>query len=593
MRLPLIELPAALTRNTKVLLVMDVVESVRIMEQDQDGFVRRWQKLVEHAEQQVLPLHGGRIVKSLGDGLMLEFASAQSAVKAAFALHHFSRQANSGLLPEHQTHLRVGGHLANFVTDQHDIYGTDVNLTSRISTLAGPGETVVTSELRDDLTSGLDVDLEDLGECHLKHVERPVRAYRVGPVGHASVIPSRYAVPPEFRPTIAVIPFEARSNEPEHFVVGELIADGIIAQLSRSPDICVISRLSTTAFRGRLSVLPDVQSRLGASFVLSGSYIASGSKILLMAELTDARTNQIVWAQRMSGATDDLLQAQSELLNSLAAATSRALIDAEVGRSLVQPMPRLDSSSLLLGGISMMHRSSVHDFDRSRQALDALIERHGRIATPRAWLAKWYIMRIIRGLSDSPQRDTRLALDQTKRALESEPENALTLAVEGYAQCQLLGNFTVATERLASSIAANPNEPMAWLFKSVLSTMWGSAEDSVVEVEYASLLSPIDPLRYYFDLLLASALLTNNQHERAIHHARRSLRANRHHSPTLRVLLTAQVESGQTDDARTTLGALLLEEPSLSVSSYLAIGSANSITRQRCVAAMRALGVPQ
>ncbi len=589
----MIELPAAMTRNTKVLLVMDVVESVRIMEQDQDGFVRRWQQLVEHAEQQVLPLHGGRIVKSLGDGLMLEFASAQSAVKAAFSLHHFSRQANSGLLPEHQTHLRIGGHLASFVTDQHDIYGTDVNLTSRVSTLAGPGETVVTSELRDALTSGLDVDMEDLGECHLKHVEKPVRAYRVGPVGHASVIPASHAAPPEFRPTIAVIPFEARSNEPEHFVIGELVADGIIAQLSRSPDICVISRLSTTAFRGRGSVMPDVQSRLGASFVLSGSYIASGNKILLMAELADTRTNQIVWAQRVSGATDDLLQAQSELLNSLAAATSRALIDAEVERSLVQPMPRLDSSSLLLGGISMMHRSSVHDFDRSRQALDALIERHGRIATPRAWLAKWYIMRIIRGLSDSPQRDTQLALEQTKRALESEPENALTLAVEGYAQCQLLGNFTVATERLASSIAANPNEPMAWLFKSVLSTMWGSAEDSVVEVEYASLLSPIDPLRYYFDLLLASALLTNNQHERAIHHARRSLRANRHHSPTLRVLLTAQVESGQTDDARATLGALLLEEPGLSVSSYLAIGSANSITRQRCVAAMRALGVPQ
>lgn len=589
----MIELPAAMTRNTKVLLVMDVVESVRIMEQDQDGFVRRWQQLVEEAEQNVLPLHGGRIVKSLGDGLMLEFANAQSCVKAAFALHSFTRQANAGLPPEQQMHLRMGGHLASFVTDQHDIYGTDVNLTSRVSTLAGPGEMVVSSELRDELAAGLDADVEDLGDCHLKHVEKPVRAYRVGPVGHAPVIPAPHTLPPDFRPTIAVIPFEARSNEPEHFVIGELIADGVIAQLSRSPDIRVISRLSTTAFRGRTSVMPDVESRLGASFVLSGSYIASGGKTLIIAELADARTTQIVWAERVSGVTDDLLQAQSELLNSLAASTARALIDAEVQQSLVQPMPRLDSSSLLLGGISMMHRSSVRDFDRSRQALVALIERHGRIATPRAWLAKWHIMRIIRGLSDSPQRDTQLALEQTKRALESEPENALTLAVEGYAQCQLVGNFTVAGQRLASSIAANPNEPMAWLFKSVLSTMWGSAEDSVVEVEYASLLSPIDPLRYYFDLLLASALLTNNQHERAIHHARQSLKANRHHSPTLRVLLTAQVESGQTEDARATLGALLLEEPGLTVSSYLAIGSANSITRQRCVAAMRALGVPQ
>lgn len=574
-------------------MVMDVVESVRLMEQDEEGFVRRWHDFVHQTQTQLLPLHGGRLVKSLGDGLMLEFPDAQSCIKAAFALQELSRQCNGDQPPQQHMHLRVGGHLAVFVADQHDIYGSDVNLTARIATLAGPGEIVVTSDVRDQITAGLDADVEDLGECHLKHVKEPVRAYRVGRVGHAPVVPARETSPTDFRPTIAVIPFESRSNEPEHFVIGELIADGVIAQLSRSPDLRVISRLSTTAFRGRAAAMPEVETRLDASFVLSGSYVASGDKVLLMAELVDTRKNEIVWADRISGATGDLLQTQSEMLNHLAEATARALIDAQVQHSLVQPMPRLDSSSLLLGGISMMHRASVRDFERSRQALDALVDRHSRIATPRAWLAKWHIMRIIRGLSDSPQRDTQLALEQTKRALDSEPENALTLAVEGYAHCQLLGNFTIATQRLERSIAANPNEPMAWLFKSVLSTMWGSAQDSVTEVEYASSLSPIDPLRYYFDLLLASALLTNDQHQQAIHHAKQSLKANRHHSPTLRVLLTAQVELGLTEESRATLSALLQEEPGLSVSSYLAIGSAGSITRKRCAAAMRALGVPE
>lgn len=143
----MIELPADLTRSTKVLLVMEVVESVRIMEQDQDDFVRRWQQLVEEVEQRVLPLHSGRIVKNLGDGLMLEFASAQGCVKAAFDLHSFTRQANLGVPPEYQMHLRMGGHLASFVTNQHDVYGTDANLTSRVSTLAGPGEPVVTADM--------------------------------------------------------------------------------------------------------------------------------------------------------------------------------------------------------------------------------------------------------------------------------------------------------------------------------------------------------------------------------------------------------------------------------------------------------------
>ena len=487
----------------------------------------------------------------------------------------------------------MGGHLASFVTDQHDIYGTDVNLTARFCSLAGPGEIVVTDDLRDCLTAELDADIEDLGECHLKHVENTVRAYRIGPAGHAPVIAASTPANTDFRPTIAVIPFEARSNEPEHFVIGELIADGIIAQLSRSPDIRVISRLSTTAFRGRTAIMPEVQSRLDASFVLSGSYIASGGKILLMAELTNTRKNEIVWAERVSGDTGDLLQTQSELLNGLAAATCRALIDAEVQQSLTQPMPRLDSSSLLLGGISMMHRSSMRDFDRSRQALDALIERHGRIAAPRAWLAKWYVMRIIRGLSDSPQRDTQLALEQTKRALEFEPENALTLAVEGHAYCQLLGDFELADQKLAQSISSNSNEPMTWLFKSVLSTMWGTPSDAVNEVEYANALSPIDPLKYYFDMLSAAAFLTVNDHSRAIKYAQQSMKANRHHAPTMRVLLTAQTEANLIRDARTTLSLLLNETPEMTMSSYLALGSANSVTRQRCAVALRTLGLPE
>ena len=588
----LIKLPAHMNRSTKVLLVMDVVESVRLMEQDEDDFVRRWQQLVQHAEH-ILPLHGGRIVKSLGDGLMLEFASAQGCTQAAFAMQHFSQLANSSYAPQQQLHLRMGGHLAEFVTDKHDIYGTDVNLTARFCTLAGPGEIVVTDDLRDCLTAELDADIEDLGECHLKHVENTVRAYRIGPAGHASVIAPSTPENTDFRPTIAVIPFEARSNEPEHFVIGELIADGIIAQLSRSPDIRVISRLSTTAFRGRAAIIPEVQSRLDASFVLSGSYIASGGKILLMAELTDSRKNEIVWAERVSGDTGDLLQTQSELLNALAAATCRALIDAEVKESLVQPMPRLDSSSLLLGGISMMHRSSTRDFERSREALTSLIERHNRIAAPRAWLAKWHVMRAIRGLSESPELDCKAALDLARRALDLEPDNALTLAVEGHVHCQLRGDADAAREKLAHAIRSNPNEPMAWLFRSVLSSMWGSSEESVNEAEYASALSPIDPLRYYFDMLRAAALLACGNQLESIAVANLSLRSNRHHAPTLRVLITAQVEAGQLSEASLTLEALMRETPNLSVSSYLSIGSSDSSTRKRCAAALRKIGLSE
>ena len=575
-----------------MLLVMDVVESVRLMEQDEDDFVRRWQQLVQYAEQ-VLPLHGGRIVKSLGDGLMLEFASAQGCTRAAFAMQHFSKQANSGYAPQQQLHLRMGGHLASFVTDQHDIYGTDVNLTARFCTLAGPGEIVVTDDLRDCLTAELDADIEDLGECHLKHVENTVRAYRIGPAGHAPVIAASTPENTDFRPTIAVIPFEARSNEPEHFVIGELIADGIIAQLSRSPDIRVISRLSTTAFRGRTAIMPEVQSRLDASFVLSGSYIASGGKILLMAELADTRKNEIVWAERISGDTGDLLQTQSELLNGLAAATCRALIDAEVQQSLIKPLPRLDSYALLLGGISLMHRSTASDFQRSHQLLEALVERHNRTAQPRAWLAKWHIFRVISGMSDNPKLDAQRALEQTDRALNLEPASALALAIQGHVLCQTSGDSGLSLATIEKAISADPNEPLCWLYRSVWATMWGTPEESVENAERASGLSPLDPLKYYFDMILAGSYSTNRNYEKALLLGNRSLKANRYHLPTLRVMLGAQGESGQLEDAKLTLQEILRISPGLTIKSYLAMGSAESPVRQRQVAVLRLLKVPE
>ncbi|WP_332775450.1 adenylate/guanylate cyclase domain-containing protein [Polaromonas sp.] len=582
-----------MNRNTKVLLVMDVVESVRLMEQDQDDFVRRWQQLVQQAEQHILPLHGGRIVKSLGDGLMLEFASAQGGMKAAFALQYFRVQDNAGRPSERGLHLRMGSHLAEFVSDKHDIYGTDVNLTARVATLAGPGEIVITAELRDNLTDGLEADIEDLGECYLKHVAKPIRAYRVGPPGHAPVIQSPTAAVPDFRPTIAIIPFEARSNEPEHFIIGEVVADGIIAQLSRSSDLKVISRLSTTAFRGRSDVMAEAGDRLAARFILSGSYIASGGKILIIAELADSRTNQIIWADRISGDTMDLLETQSELLDRIASAATHALIDSEAQQSLIHPLPRLDSCSLMLGGISHMHRSSMHDFDRSRQVLEAVLERHNRAAAPRAWLAKWYILRVVRGMSDAPQKDSRQAIEHAERALDLEPNSALALAIQGHALCQLSGDASGSLHKIEEAIRLNPSESLAWLYKSVWSSMWGESAASVEEASIASSLSPLDPMKYYYDMILAAGYSFNRDYEKAIAFARRSLKANKHHQPTLRALLLAQGESNQIEDARQTLSQLLQETPNLTIARYLAMGGASSSARQRVAQVLRNLGVPE
>ncbi|MDP1742143.1 adenylate/guanylate cyclase domain-containing protein [Polaromonas sp.] len=589
----MIELPPALTRNTKVLLVMDVVESVRIMEQDQDGFVRRWQRLVEHAEQQVLPLHGGRIVKSLGDGLMLEFASAQGAVKAAFSLHHFSRQANSGLPPEHQTHLRIGGHLASFVTDQHDIYGTDVNLTSRVSTLAGPGETIVTADLRDQLAPVLDADIEDLGECYLKHVKEPVRAYRVGPAGHASILLRGNAIQLNLRPTIAVIPFSMRSNESGHELLGEALADEVIAALSRTSELHVISRLSTTVFRDRQDAIPDIHTHLGATYILSGSCRSAGTRLALFAELIEAKTGHIIWADSLKGEVHGLFGSDDELIARLIASISSAVIVKEVSRARSNSLPNLEAYTLLLSSAAMMHRLSASDFEHARQMLTTLIDRAPREAVPRAWLAKWHVMRVSQGWSENPHKDAMLALDSTKRALDEDPSCSLALTIDGLVHANLLKKHDTALLRYDDALAENPNESLAWLLRGTLHAFKGEGEEAVRETETALSLSPLDPLKYYFDSLAATAAMSARQYERSIFLARRSLRANRTHASTLRALAISQAELGQLDEARDTTAHLLRIEPGFTVTKFIEASPSSLYDfGSRCAAALRRAGVP-
>lgn len=590
----MIELPAAMPRSTKVLLVMDVVESVRIMEQDQDGFVLRWQQLVEEAEHKVLPLHGGRIVKSLGDGLMLEFASAQGCVKAAFALHQFARKANAGVPPEHQMHLRMGGHLASFVTDQHDIYGTDVNLTSRVSTLAGPGETVVTADMRDQLAPLLDADVEDLGECHLKHVKEPVRAYRVGPPGDAPIVPPGNAVELNLRPTIAVIPFAMRSNEPGHELLGEALADEVIAALSRTSELHVISRLSTTVFRDRREAIEDIKTHLGATYILSGTCRSVGTHLALFVELIEAKTGHILWADSLKGQVHGLFAADDELIARLIAAISSTVMSKALQRARGQALPTLEGYTLLLGAVGLMHRTAASEFDRARQMLEHLIERSQRHPLPRAYLAHWWVLRASQGWSKDTESDARAALDCTRRALDCDPNHSLALTIDGLVHTNLLRDPVAAYSRYESAITSNPNESLAWLLKGTMHAFKGEGDQAVRDTQRALSLSPLDPLKYYYDSLAASAALSAADYQKAIDLSRRSARANRTHTSTYRVIAIAQVMLGNIEDARRSMNDLLVLEPDFTVTRFLERSPGKKFAiSQRFAAALEQAGAPK
>ena len=547
---------------------MDVVESVRLMEQDQDDFVMRWQKMVKEVEEQILPLHGGRIVKSLGDGLMLEFGTAQGAVKAAFSLQAYSHQSNVGQPVAQQTHLRMGGHLASFVTDQHDIYGTDVNLTARFCTLAGPNDIVVSAELRDQLVPALDADIEDMGECYLKHVEKPIHAYRIAPPG---ISPAWVTLPrddTELRPTVAVIPFTARTSGPDDAVLGEILAEEIIAALSRTPDLNVISRLSTSTLRGRDASLPDVQRHLNADYVLSGAYRVSGTQLVLVTELIEVRSGRAVWGESLKSTVQEVLQGEDRITAEVVANLGSQIVKTEMQRATSRPLPNLESSTLLLGAISLMHRSTRSEFDRVRDMLEYLIDRHRRLPTPRAWLAKWHVLRVTRGLSPGGQDETKRAIEQTQRALDVDPTCSLALAVEGFVHCHMLKDLDGAAQRYELALSANPNDSLAWLFSGVLHSFKGEGAPAKAAAEKSLGLSPLDPLLYFYQSLAASAVLASGDYERAITLAQASLRSNKAHSSTYRALVIGLALSGRVVEAQQIVKSLLQIEPHFSIQNF-------------------------
>ena len=588
---------ADLPRRQKVVLVMDLVESVRLMAANEAAVVQRWHAFVQHARGHVLPRHHGRHVKSLGDGLLAEFDSAPEAVRAAHELHHFFDDTNAALPPEQRFHLRAGLNAAQIYIDSVDVYGAGVNLAARVASLAGPGETIVTTEVRDDLTDGLDGELRDMGECYLKHVPEPIRVWRVGDAGAQPLLTPASEQPGTLLPGIAVIPFAARSNTPEHFAVGELVADAVISLLGRSPHLRVISRLSCSAFRQRDAALGEVSQRLGAQFVLSGSYVvfgsAGGGKLLITAELCDARSGRLVWTERFNAEVGDLLQAESECAHRIALAASSAILNAETEKARVQPVATLSAYSLQLSAINLMHRSPVAEFEKGRELLLALAERQPRASEVRAWLAKWHVLRVIRGISANPADDARHAMDACRQALDLAPENPLALAVRGYALSQVMGDQEGARRDIDHALALAPNELHGWLYRSVWSSHIGNAADAVKDALKAKTLSPLDPHAYFIETVLASCYAANREHDMAIRHATDSLRLDAAHVPTLRSLLYAQWERGRTAEARATLSQLQLLMPGLTIAGYQSMGSALSPIRQRVVAALRGLGVPE
>lgn len=579
---------SALRLDSGTLVFLDVVQSVAQIERDELPAIDRIRRYLGECCGTLLQQHGGHLLQRMGDGLMLRFDSGREAIAYADAAHSLAAQASR---PGQPFSVRVGAHRTSLYTDDTAYYGLGVNLAARIAAEALPGETVVSAEVVDALRPGLDAEIEDLGECRLKHVQAPMRLFRARtelfePAHHR--LDGEELSP---TPVIAVFPLIARQDKVDTAVVGELFADGLIAELSRLRTFRVVSRQST-------GLLDAAGQRLAAhklrpTYTVSGRYLENAGSLHLWVELRIEQSDEVVWADRFTSRLDEMLDPQAQLLNVICGEITLAIGERALSRARFSPLRSLPSCELLFGAIALTGRVSLTHFDRPREMLEALIDRHRTSALPRVWLAHWYVIRRAQGLDPQGLDDGSQALFMADRALDLDPHSAHAMATQGFVAMHFKRDFALARERLDAAIAEDRSCSWAWLHRGALHAFMSDGEAAERDCAEALACTPLDPMRHFYQAISASAAFTNSAYDRAIDLAQASRRLDRYHASTVRVLAMSLALAGRLDEAKRVGLELMQLDPALTVERYMARApSAGFEVCTRCAEGLSLAGVP-
>ena len=517
-----------------------------------------------------LPYRPSRKRTATSDTLVLEFPSAREAAESAFAIRTSFSSATAQGEPGARTALRMSIESSERKNGRN---GQNGHAAARLSELAGPQEILVSAEIRDQLTDGLDVSLEDLGEHQLSGSKRKVRAFRISPPGARAGSPGGGDPPGGRRgsdqPSIAVLPFRNLSGDPANDYLGDVIAEDVISALSRLTDLIVISRLSTAAFRRRRYEPRGVAEALDVRYVLSGSLYTSGSLLRITADLSDAATGHVVWAERFESALSGIFDLQDQVARAISQRLGPQMSQLELQRARAAQPETLTAYQRTLRAIDHFHRSTQKDLDLARSLLESAIEADASYVTPYAWLAHWYVRRVGQGWSADPQRDAIEAKRYSQAALEKDATNPHALAVSGLVLGYLYKDLEAAIELHNRALAINPSAAPAWAWSSSAYAWHGDGSEGVRRSYRAIELSPLDPQMYLFTSMAAAAHAVAGLYDKAIELCRRSLRLNRMFVSSHRILTLSLSLSGRRDDAREAAAELLRLEPNLTASGFL------------------------
>ncbi len=583
-------------RRLAAILAADVAGYSRLMGRDETGTLSR---LRAHRRELIDPKvaeHRGRIVKTTGDGILIEFPSVVEAVACAVAVQRGMAKQNVGTPEQHKVVFRVGVNLGDIIVEGDDIHGDGVNVAARLEALAEPGGICVSGIVHDQVRDKLDCAFDDLGEQTLKNIVRPVRVYRVrvAAAGIATTTSSVESTPvftlPD-KPSIAVLPFQNMSGDPEQEYFADGMVEEIITALSRIRWLFVIARNSTFAYKGQAIDVKRVGRELGVKYVLEGSVRKAGNRVRVTAQLIESASAAHVWADRYDRAVDDIFALQDELAISVVGAIEPTLRRAEIERARRKRPESLDAYDFYLRALPLASTAMPDDADKALPLLEQSVQLEPDYPAAHAMIAWCHEQRYLRG---GLREEVRTAARQHARAaIAAGGDDALALAIGGFVIGVVEHDFTTALDAIDRSIALSPSSALAYGFGSIIRAWNGDDAIAVTHGEAAIRHSPYDPLIYLPYVGLAYADFFARRFELAVTTANRALQANPRFSVPCYLRTAALAHLGREAEAHASAEDLLELQPTFTIASLVESKFTSDGRISLLAEGLRKAGVPE
>ena len=488
------------TRKLAAIVATDVVGYTRLMGADEEGTFAAMQKLRAELWGPTVEEHSGRIFKTMGDGQLVEFPSVVDALRCAIGVQKKMAERNAGLPADKRIELRIGINLGDVIVDGDDIFGEGVNVAARLESLAEPGGILVSEDVYRHAHKKLDANFENRGEQNLKNIAEPVRTYSIV-LGSSGASPSTVASTGQLskEPTIAVLPLDNMSGDPEQEFFADGITEDIITELSRFSGLSVIARNSTFTYKGQAVKIQDVGRDLGAQYVVEGSVRRAGKRVRITVQLIDSETGKHVWAERYDRDLEDIFDLQDEITQTIVAVLPGRIEADRAERAKRKPPADLAAYDYLMRGKIHHHNYTAEDNAEALKNLNKAIELEPDLAAAHAWRACVLGQAVARGY------DT--GLDDAWAAAEASLKTAYSLD-DSDPECHRLlsavylvrKNLEKAQQHQERGLALSPNYDLIVVQQGELLTWTGHGEEGVEWVEKAMRLNPFHPDRYWSHL---------------------------------------------------------------------------------------------